>query len=170
MIWFTSDLHFGHRGIIAMKNRPFRNADEMNRCLLANFNAVVRRDDTVYLLGDLCHHMTVEAANAVIARMNGRKYLLTGNHDRNYNPDLFCGIRDFMTVSLSGQEFVLMHYPMLSWPKMHQGSIQLHGHIHESQDYNLKNRAGGIRRYDVGVDANSFCPVSVKTIIDFFGA
>ena len=123
MIWFTSDLHFGHRGIIAMKNRPFRNADEMNRCLLANYNAVVRRDDTVYLLGDLCHHMTVEAANAVIARMNGRKYLLTGNHDRNYNPDLFCGIRDFMPVSLSGQEFVLMHYPMLSWPKMHQGAF-----------------------------------------------
>ena len=27
-----------------------------------------------------------------------------------------------------------------------------------------------LRIYDVGVDANSFCPVSVKTIIDFFGA
>lgn len=26
----------------------------------------------------------------------------------------------------------------------------------------------GIRRYDVGVDANNFCPVSVNHIIDFF--
>ena len=26
----------------------------------------------------------------------------------------------------------------------------------------------GIRHYDVGVDANNFCPVSVNHIIDFF--
>ena len=26
-----------------------------------------------------------------------------------------------------------------------------------------------IRRYDVGVDANNFFPVSVKQVIDFFG-
>lgn len=31
-----------------------------------------------------------------------------------------------------------------------------------------KNRTEGIRRYDVGVDANNFCPVSVNHIIDFF--
>ena len=36
-------------------------------------------------------------------------------------------------------------------------------------EYNEKNRAEGIRRYDVGVDANNFFPVSVKQIIDFFG-
>ena len=169
VIYFTSDLHFGHRGIIDMKKRPFRNVDEMNHCLLANFNAVVHRNDTVYILGDLCHHMTVDAANAIISRMNGRKYLLKGNHDKNYNPDLFCEIRDLMTLSYNGQEFTLMHYPMLSWPKIHQGGIHLHGHIHESAEYNLKNRAEGIRRYDVGVDANFFCPVSVKSISEFFG-
>ena len=33
---------------------------------------------------------------------------------------------------------------------------------------NEKNRTEGIRRYDVGVDANNFCPVSVNHIIDFF--
>lgn len=35
-------------------------------------------------------------------------------------------------------------------------------------DYNEKNRAEGIRRYDVGVDANNYLPVSVKQIIGFF--
>ena len=29
MIWFTSDLHLGHRGIIAMQNRPFDSAEEI---------------------------------------------------------------------------------------------------------------------------------------------
>lgn len=32
----------------------------------------------------------------------------------------------------------------------------------------MQNKADGIRRYDVGVDASSYYPVSVKRIIEFF--
>ena len=60
-----------------------------------------------------------------------------------------------------------MHYPMLSWPKKNNGSIQLHGHIHAREGDNLQNKVDGIKRYDVGVDANGYCPVSVQEIIDF---
>ena len=169
MIYFTSDLHLGHRGIISMQERPFDTVDEMDRTLLTNYNAVVRKDDTVYILGDICHHLQVETANEVIRRMNGKKYLLIGNHDKKYDPNLFVDIRDFMTLSLNGTYFALMHYPMLSWPKKSSGSIQLHGHIHARMDYNIKNRDEGIRRYDVGVDANNYYPVSLNKIMEFFG-
>lgn len=57
MIYFTSDLHLGHRGIIEMQNRPFKNVEEMNRVLLNNYNVLVQMKDTVYILGDICHHM-----------------------------------------------------------------------------------------------------------------
>ena len=77
-------------------------------------------------------------------------------------------ICDFKTVSLNGQFFALMHYPMLSWPKKNSGSIQLHGHIHSDESYNLQNREECIRRFDVGVDANQFRPVSVKHILEFY--
>lgn len=30
MIYFTSDLHLGHCGIIEMQNRPYDNIQEMN--------------------------------------------------------------------------------------------------------------------------------------------
>lgn len=169
MIYFTADLHLGHRGIIAMKNRPFRTVEEMDRVLIANFNAVVRKSDTVYILGDLCHHMQVEMCNRVVAKLNGSKILISGNHDRQYDCSLFTDIRDFLTVTLDGVCFSLMHYPLLSWPKKEHGSVQLHGHIHAGTDYNEQNRADGIRRYDVGVDANNYFPVSVRQIIDFFG-
>ena len=112
--------------------------------------------------------MSVDQANSVIARMKGKKYLINGNHDKKYDPALFEDIKDFMTVSLNGRYFALMHYPMLSWPKKNSGSIQLHGHIHERMDYNEQNRNEGVLRYDVGVDANNFYPVSVKQIIEFF--
>ena len=29
-------------------------------------------------------------------------------------------------------------------------------------------REQGIRRYDVGVDANQYCPVSLNSILEFF--
>ena len=36
------------------------------------------------------------------------------------------------------------------------------------KEYNFQNKMDGIRRYDVGVDANNFYPVSVGQIIRFF--
>ena len=53
----------------------------------------------------------------------------------------------------------------------HRGIITMQNRPFESveeMDYNERNRAEGIKRYDVGVDANNFFPVSVKQVIDFF--
>ena len=60
LIYFTSDLHLGHRGIIEMQNRPFKSVEEMNRSLIENYNSVVHKNDTVYILGDISHHMPIE--------------------------------------------------------------------------------------------------------------
>ena len=127
-------------------------------------------DKEWYILGDICHHLPIDAANEWIEKLHGKKILMKGNHDKKYDPALFEEISDFKTVSLNGISFVLMHYPMLSWPKKNSGSIQLHGHIHAREAYNLQNRDDGIRRYDVGVDANHYFPVSVKQIVEFFSA
>ena len=168
MIYFTSDLHLGHRGIIEMQNRPFENIQEMNQVLIRNYNAVVHKNDTVYILGDISNHLPRDRANELISKLNGKKILVKGNHDKKYDTELFEEICDFKTVSLNGVYFALMHYPMLSWPKKNSGSIQLHGHIHAREEYNLQNKVDGITRYDVGVDANCYYPVSVKQIIKFF--
>lgn len=168
MVYFTSDLHLGHRGIIEMQNRPFEDIQEMNQVLIRNYNSVINKNDTVYILGDISHHLPVESANGLIKKLNGKKILIKGNHDKEYDWSLFEEVSEFKTISVNGCYFALMHYPMLSWPKKNSGSIQLHGHIHEREEYNLQNREDGIRRYDVGVDANYYYPVSVKQIMAFF--
>lgn len=66
MICFTSDLHLGHSAIIHMKNRPFADVEEMNRKLISNYNSVVHKKDTVYILGDISHRLKVDAANELI--------------------------------------------------------------------------------------------------------
>lgn len=169
MIYFTSDLHLGHNAAVRMCDRPFENAEDMNRVLIQNINARVTKNDTLYILGDLAHRTPVEQVNEWIAKINGKKILIKGNHDKNYDASLFEGIYDFLEVHFNGQSISLMHYPMMSWPKSHHGSIHLHGHMHNKPDYNLQQREEGVLRYDVGVDANFYCPVSLQEILTFMG-
>lgn len=169
MIYFTSDLHLGHENVIKLENRPFDNVTEMNCALIANYNAIVQPDDTVYILGDLAYRIPSDNANKLISRLNGRKYLITGNHDKKYNESLFEEITVYKEIKCDGNHFILMHYPFMEWNKMYHGSYHLHGHIHSTGvDYNLDNKNKGIRRYDVGVDANSFYPVAITDIVNFF--
>ena len=76
MIYFTSDLHLGHHGIIGMQNQSFKNVEEMNHILIGNYNSVVHKNDTVYILGDISHHMPIEQVNELIGKMNGKKILI----------------------------------------------------------------------------------------------
>lgn len=47
-------------------------------------------------------------------------------------------------------------------------SVHLHGHQHNKPVYNLQQKQVGIKRFDVGVDANDFRPVSLESIVSFF--
>ena len=168
MIYFTSDLHFGHAGIIRMRSRPFADPDEMNEALVHYYNAVVHKNDTCYILGDVAHKLGQERTAQLVKRLNGRKLLIRGNHDGNIDESLFDHVSLMETISCGSQVCVLMHYPLLSWPRERHGSLMLHGHLHSDRSYNEQNRDAAILRYDVGVDANNFCPVSFEQIRDFF--
>lgn len=171
MDWFTSDLHFGHESIIRMANRPFENADEMNRVLIHNINEYVKKRDRLFILGDVSMHITAEETNSLVKQLHGRKYLLFGNHDVGGNPEtcsynlnLYEWAGYYRRENLPHLRLIMMHYPLLSWDKSFGGSVMLHGHIHSDASYNQKNITDGIRRYDVGVDANNYYPVSLDQI------
>lgn len=51
---------------------------------------------------------------------------------------------------------------------MGHGAIHLHGHIHSTREYNEWNRRMRLLRYDVGVDANGYKPVSLDEVSRFF--
>jgi len=172
MIYFTSDLHFYHDKIINMVGRPFSDAEEMNKALIRNWNRRVEATDEVYILGDVTMKGAARAEE-VLWQLRGRKYLIRGNHDgfvdqADFDPSLFQWIKDYHVLNYGGAQFVLFHYPIEEWDQFFRGAYHLHGHRHGGPEVNQAARERGFLRYDVGVDANRFAPVSVEEIIAFF--
>lgn len=173
MIYFTSDLHFWHNKILHHCNRPFKDVVEMNEALIVNWNNEVSPDDEVYILGDVTMEGP-EKAFAMLSQLKGIKYLIRGNHDRFVDNEawqqyawVFQWVKDYQELVVNNQKFVLFHYPIAEWADFYKGAIHLHGHQHNAPAYNIQQAEAGLRRYDVGVDANNFKPVGVESIAAF---
>ena len=84
MIYFTSDLHFGHENIIAYCNRPFKNANAMDKQLIRLWNQRVIDNDTVYIIGDfsLKGRNDIGYLEGIVKKLNGRKILIKPNFRR----------------------------------------------------------------------------------------
>lgn len=82
--WFSADLHLGHHQIIDYCNRPFATVEQMNETIIARWNERVAPEDTAWLLGDVALG-TIDETLPLLARLNGRKYLVAGNHDRAFH-------------------------------------------------------------------------------------
>jgi calcineurin-like phosphoesterase family protein len=77
--FIISDPHFGHANIIKYCARPFKDTAEMDKAIVANWNQVVRPDDTVLCLGDV--FWVKKDAYHLSEQLNGRKQVILGNHD-----------------------------------------------------------------------------------------
>lgn len=166
MIYFTSDLHFGHANAIKFTNRPFANVEDMNERLINNINAKVGLHDELYILGDFSFKLGKAEAVAARRRIPCRKvHLIYGNHDMRFDGErVFSTTRDYAKIKTPRGKVVLFHYPIADWDGMYHGSIHLHGHIHSTGEYNRQNLAAGRRIWDVGVDANNYEPISLEDI------
>lgn len=158
-VFFTADPHFFHEAIIGHCDRPFKDAAHMNECLILNWNAVVPTDGKVFVLGDVFYTKAgLEKCEKVMQRLNGRKWLIAGNHDyltRQEYLDLgFEDARDYLELSIEKQKVVLSHYPLLEWNGFYRGSWHLFGHAHGNGSH------FSWRVLDVGVDVFNYAPLS----------
>ncbi|WP_165062653.1 metallophosphoesterase family protein [Adlercreutzia sp. ZJ154] len=165
-VFFTSDLHLGHRAVLDICSRPFCDVKDMNAQLIENINRRVAVSDTLWILGNVSYRISRREAEKWLQRIKCRDIrLLRGNHDRDWtDSNIFTEVSDYRELRLDGRRICLMHYPITQWNGMHYGSIHLHGHSHNGSEYNLSNMEKRRMIWDVGVDTNDYAPVSWEDI------
>ena len=122
-VWFTSDLHFGHKNIQKFR-LEVESSEHNEQRIILDWNNKVTKRDIVYVLGDAA--FTMESVHLFKA-LNGTKILIRGNHD-NLNTQVY--LRYFKSVEglLKYKEFWLSHAPI--HPNELRGKVNLHGHVH----------------------------------------
>ena len=151
-VFISGCLHFDHYGVAIHANRTpwvypnpnynpespkhFKNnnpwavnLEQHNEDLIDNWNKMVPKKARTIILGDFAwkdHKKFIQA-------LNGKKILVTGNHDK-MNQD---ALRHFTEVHemgcrkrIEGQDVTFCHYAMRSWASSCWGSWQIYSHSH----------------------------------------
>lgn len=171
MIYYIADNHFGHGKVIQYCDRNFKDVIEMNDYMLECWNSTVRKDDDVYIIGDLAFRK--DTLEEYIMKLNGKKHLIIGNHDNVFlkraSDDIlnkcFVEITQYKEIDDNGRLVVLFHYPIMDWNKKHYGSYHIHGHIHNRENEVQEYSRNTNNMFNVGVDVIGYKPLALDELI-----
>jgi len=176
--FLVSDTHFGHAGVCRFlrndgvtKLRPWDTPEEMDEEMVKRWNERVRPTDKVYHLGDVVinrKHLTT------LARLNGDKVLIRGNHD-------IFKLEDFTPYFRDVRGYHVMNGMILSHIPIHEDSIgrfgvNVHGHLHanrvmrrasstaEFMEWGVRERVDP-RYHCVCVEQTDFAPILLEDMI-----
>jgi calcineurin-like phosphoesterase family protein len=157
--------HFGHQNMCEFLNedgtkvRPFKTAFDMDEVLVGNWNAVVKAEDKVYMLGDVA--MSKKALE-ILPHLNGTKVLIKGNHDvyrlKDYTP-YFKDIRGSHKLN----DCILTHIPI------HRDSINrwsggnIHAHLHNKRVL-LDGKIDPLY-FNVSVENINYTPITLEEVL-----
>lgn len=145
----------------------------MNEKIIENWNAIIKPEDDVYILGDIVLSDT-ESGIAALKQLKGQIHIIRGNHDGEARLKLYADcwnvveVCDAKFLKIGKQSFFLSHYPCLTSnhdddKPLSRRIINLCGHTH-CQDKWLDFDKGLI--YHVEMDAHGCTPVSAEQIIN----
>lgn len=158
MRYYIADLHFFHANLNSkMDCRGFADVEEMNEYMIRKWNGKVRKKDEVVIIGDLSFG-TAEQTNELLKRLQGKLYLITGNHDhfvsrRKFESNRFIWIKPYEELSDNNRKVVLCHYPIMCYNgqyRLNKDGVpityMLYGHVHDTQDQRLVEQFQKITR------------------------
>ena len=150
MRYYIADCHFGHANLNSkMDKRGFASVEEMDNYMIKQWNLRVRKNDEVVILGDFSFY-NGSKTNEILKQLNGRKFLIEGNHDHhflkdsNFDTRLIQWVKPYAEMNDNGRKVVASHYPNLFYngqyrtlPNGTAKNYMLFGHIHITQDNEL---------------------------------
>ena len=149
---YIADCHFYHRRLnMEMDRRGFKSVEAMNDHMIQQWNSTVNAKDTVYILGDFSLAGGFQTSG-LLQCLNGKKHLITGNHDR-YLKDKFFethrlqSVQQYAEIRDHGRQVILSHYPVFCYKGQYRRdkegrplTYMLYGHVHDTHDEKLINR------------------------------
>ena len=164
MRYYIADCHFFHEALNdRMDKRGFSSVEAMNDYMLKKWNNKVRKNDEVVILGDLSWG-TAEQTHELLEKLNGRLYMILGNHDRfmrnkAYHTDRFVWMYPYAELHDNGRKVILSHYPVMCYNEQYRltkkgnaKTYMLYGHVHDTRDQRLIERFQEITKNTVYTD------------------
>ena len=177
-VFLVSDTHFGHAGVCRFtcddgvtKIRPWTDPAEMDEEMVRRWNDRVRPNDKVYHLGDVVIN---RKSLATLARLNGDKVLIRGNHDIFRDDEYRQYFRELRAYHvLNGM--ILSHIPIHADSTGRFGT-NIHGHTHQRRVMKARGvdaRTGEVlygneidlRYHCVCVEQTDFAPILFEDVI-----
>ena len=170
MVYYISDLHFGHQNVIAMDRRPFAGIEEMDAALIRLWNERVTEADEVYILGDFAYRNGY-AASWYLRQLAGRKHLIIGNHDRHTVQDgsamkHFVSVEKMMYITDGGRTVSLCHFPVAEWNGKRRGGYHVFGHLHCRRDEVYQFMSRYDRALNAGCMINGYRPCTLEELVE----
>jgi calcineurin-like phosphoesterase family protein len=177
-VFLTSDTHFGHAGVCRFteadgitKIRPWTDPDEMDEEMIRRWNARVRPNDKVYHLGDVVIN---RKALKTLARLNGDKVLIRGNHDIFRDDEYREYFRELRAYHVMNG-MILSHIP-LHEASLGRFGVNIHGHLHSNRvkkargidartGATLYSTENDVRYHCVCVEQTDFTPILFEDVI-----
>lgn len=164
-IYFTADLHFGHKNILTLSNRRFSSIKEHDDFIIKCINDTVTVADHLYILGDLGFHKDYVGLVTCLSQINCRNiHIIKGNHDNRQNMKRLCvdglivEVKEMKVVQKGQHRIFCCHYPMREWPGFYRGDYHAYGHVHATLPFFE-------RSMDVGIDSIGYKPVEFDELI-----
>jgi len=175
--FLVSDTHFGHAGVCRFteadgvtKIRPWTDPAEMDEEMIRRWNDRVRPNDKVYHLGDVVIN---RKALPTLARLNGDKVLIRGNHDIFRDDEYREYFRELRAYHvLNGM--ILSHIPVHE-ASLGRFGVNIHGHLHTNRVKRARGvdaRTGAVlysdendvRYHCVCVEQTDFAPILLEDV------
>lgn len=156
--WLISDTHFGHSKIFEFeesRRETFSGVDSMTEEIIRRWNEVVAPNDIVFHLGDIAFGGV--DVQSIIRRLNGKKYLIRGNHD-NKKDEYYhnCGFSGVYSM-LEFKGVVFTHIPIHP-QEFYRWTTNIHGHVHS------KSIRDDDRYINVCCEVINYTPIKMSTL------
>jgi len=164
--WITADWHLGEGRFEIVQRPGFDSPEHMVDHFVGLHNELVAPDDEVIVVGDAVNQTSPEYLKEV-ARFNGIKTLIRGNHDKVFSDeelgvyfDRIVPEGEGIFVDIENATYYVTHYPT----KSKEDFFNLVGHIHSAWKVQLN-------ALNVGVDVHNYRPIDMDKDVPFlYGA